>query len=116
MIRFVASVIGRVAAPPRFAARYGGEEFSVIFPSENGALVADLLEEIREEVSSRMLKRRSTADDLGKITISAGFAERRPGESAHALMGRADAALYASKRTGRNRVTAALKDAVVEAA
>lgn len=114
VIRYVASVIGRVAAPPRFAARYGGEEFSVIFPGEAGAVVSQVLEEIREEVASRMLKRRSTAEDLGTVSVSAGFAERRAGESAHSLMERADKALYASKRGGRNRVTAALKE--VEAA
>lgn len=107
VIRYVASVIGRVAAPPRFAARYGGEEFAMIFPRESAALVAGTLEEIRVEVSSRMLKRRSTNEDLGAITISSGFAERRPGETGHSVMERADAALYTSKRGGRNRVTAA---------
>jgi diguanylate cyclase len=107
VIRYVASVIGRVAAPPRFAARYGGEEFAMIFPRESAVLVASTLEEIRVEVSSRMLKRRSTNEDLGAITISSGFAERRPGESGHSLMERADAALYTSKRGGRNRVTSA---------
>jgi diguanylate cyclase len=107
VIRYVASVIGRVAAPPRFAARYGGEEFAMIFPREASAVIAASLEEIRVEVSSRMLKRRSTNEDLGAITISSGFAERRPGESGHSIMERADAALYASKRNGRNRVTAA---------
>jgi len=107
VIRYVASVIGRVGAPPRLAARYGGEEFALIFPREGSELAAATLEEIREEVSSRMLKRRSTNDDLGAITVSAGLAQRRPKESAHNLMERADAALYASKRTGRNRVTSA---------
>ncbi|USQ93686.1 GGDEF domain-containing protein [Caulobacter sp. RL271] len=107
VIRYVASVIGRVAAPPRFAARYGGEEFAMIFPREASAIVATTLEEIRVEVSSRMLKRRSTNEDLGAITISSGFAERRPNETGHSIMERADAALYASKRGGRNRVTAA---------
>jgi diguanylate cyclase len=107
VIRYVASVIGRVAAPPRFAARYGGEEFAMIFPRDTAAVVASTLEEIRVEVSSRMLKRRSTNEDLGAITISSGFAERRPGETGHSVMERADAALYTSKRGGRNRVTAA---------
>jgi diguanylate cyclase len=105
VIRYVASVIGRVGAPPRFAARYGGEEFALIFPRESAAMAAEVLEEIREEVSSRMLKRRSTNDDLGAITVSAGLAEMRQGESAHSLMERSDGALYVSKRTGRNRVT-----------
>ena len=107
VIRYVASVIGRVAAMPRFAARYGGEEFAMIFPRESSAVVASCLEEIRVEVSSRMLKRRSTNEDLGTITISSGFAERHKDESGHSLMERADAALYASKRGGRNKVSSA---------
>ena len=109
VIRYVASVIGRVGAPPRFAARYGGEEFALIFPHEGADVAAVVLEEIREEVSSRMLKRRSTNDDLGAITVSVGLAQMRRGESAHSLMERSDNALYVSKRSGRNRVTSAEK-------
>ena len=116
VIRYVASVIGRMAAPPRFAARYGGEEFGVIFPGDAAGVVSQILEEIREEVCSRMLKRRSTAEELGKVSVSAGFAERRKGEEAHSLMERADAALYTSKRTGRNRVTTAPRDSDAAAA
>ncbi len=73
------------------------------------------LDRIREEVCSRVLKRRSTGEDLGAVTVSAGFAERLQGESVHSLMERADSALYTSKRAGRNRVTAAIK-AAAEAA
>ena len=116
VIRYVASVIGRMAPPPRFAARYGGEEFGLIFPGEAGALVRRTLEEIREEVVSRILKRRSTNEELGAVSVSAGYAERRRSESAHNLMERADAALYASKRSGRNRVSAAIREADTEAA
>ncbi|MFZ5669702.1 MAG: diguanylate cyclase domain-containing protein [Pseudomonadota bacterium] len=105
VIRYVASVIGRLGATPRFSARYGGEEFAVIFPGEDAALVEHALDEIRQEVASRMLKRRSTNEDLGTVTISAGLATRRPGETPACVMERADAALYASKRGGRNRVT-----------
>ena len=105
VLRYVASVIGRVGAPPRFAARYGGEEFAIIFARESQRQVERTLNEIREEVSSRMLKRRSTNEDLGAVTISAGFAERRHGEAIHMIVERADRALYVSKRTGRNRVT-----------
>jgi diguanylate cyclase len=107
VLRYVASVIGRLAPTPRFAARYGGEEFAMIFPGERAHDVAKTLERIRKEVSSRALKRRSTGEDLGAITLSAGLADLRIAEDAVALIDRADEALYASKRTGRNRVTVA---------
>jgi diguanylate cyclase len=114
VIRYVSSVIGRMAPPPRFAARYGGEEFAMIFPGERAQDVLQTLEDIREEVSSRILKRRSTHEDLGTITISAGFAQIHPNEAVHSLIDRADQALYASKRGGRNRVS--LAKSVAEAA
>ena len=107
VLRYVASVIGRVGATPRFSARYGGEEFAIICPGEAQVAVNAALEEIRLEIGSRVLKRRSTNEDLGNITVSAGFAVRHPGESAHSLMERADAALYASKHGGRNQVSMA---------
>jgi len=105
VIRFVASVIGRVAETPRFAARYGGEEFCIIFPDESAAAAETIVEGIRDEISTRMLKRRSTTEDLGMITVSVGLAQRTPKEPVHSIIDRADAALYASKRNGRNRVT-----------
>jgi diguanylate cyclase len=105
VLRFVASVIGRFAAPPRLAARYGGEEFGLIFPGDPASTVETLVNHIREEIGSRVLKRRSTNEDLGEVTISAGVAQFRPGDTLGCLIERADAALYASKRAGRNRVT-----------
>ena len=107
-------MIGRMGSPPRVAARYGGEEFAIIFPNEGGRTAEAVLEEIRIEVGSRSLKRRSTNEDLGAITVSAGFAERLAGESISNLIERADAAMYASKRGGRNRTTAAPSVAAVE--
>jgi diguanylate cyclase (GGDEF) domain len=107
VLRYVSSVIGRMGASPRLAARYGGEEFAVIFPAEQMANAHAVLEEIRVEVSSRALKRRSTNEDLGAITVSSGLAERHPGESSASLVERADTALYASKHAGRNRTTVA---------
>jgi diguanylate cyclase len=115
VIRYVASVIGRAGRSPRVAARYGGEEFAIIFPGEDAEAAMAVLEDIREEVSSRVLKRRSTNEDLGAITISAGLAERKASEAVSGLVERADAALYASKRGGRNRTTAA-EPAAAEAA
>lgn len=113
VLRYVSTVLSRICVGRRFAARFGGEEFAIIFPGESSGAVMSALESIRQEVSSRGLRRRSTNDDLGAVTISAGFAERQAGESAASLLERADAALYASKRGGRNKVSSAppLKDA-----
>jgi diguanylate cyclase len=105
VLRYVASVMGRVAKAPRLAARYGGEEFAMIFPKENIDQVHRALETIRKEIASRSLRRRSTDDELGAVTLSVGFAERRPDETAASLLERADTALYASKHAGRNCVT-----------
>jgi diguanylate cyclase len=105
VLRYVASVMGRVAKAPRLAARYGGEEFAMIFPKENIDQVHRALETIRKEIASRSLRRRSTDDELGAVTLSVGFAERRPDETVSSLLERADTALYASKHAGRNCVT-----------
>ncbi|RAK69029.1 GGDEF domain-containing protein [Phenylobacterium kunshanense] len=107
VIRYVASVIGRIADAPRFAARYGGEEFAVIFPGETPETAVTAMEAARAEISSRILKRRSTNEDLGAITISSGIAQRRPGEAPATLIESADRALYASKHAGRNRTSVA---------
>lgn len=105
VLRFVASVLARHGLTPRFAARYGGEEFAMLFPGENPSKVMSALDVIREEIASRVLKRRSTNEDLGAVTISMGVATMRAGEKCASLTERADAALYSSKRNGRNRVT-----------
>jgi diguanylate cyclase len=115
VIRYVASVIGRVGEPPRLAARYGGEEFAIVFPGATAANVAAELEEARREIGSRALKRRSTNDDLGAVTVSMGVAEYASNESMVSFMERADSALYASKRGGRDRVTIAAPEIAPEA-
>ena len=108
VIRFVASVIGRSASEGvRFAARYGGEEFAVVFPGETSHSAREILEAAREEISSRILKRRSTNEDLGAITISTGIADHQGDEQPASLLDRADGALYASKNGGRNRTSIA---------
>jgi diguanylate cyclase len=116
VIRFVTSVLGRMSTHPRFAARYGGEEFAVIFPGETPEAAAQVVETAREEIASRILKRRSTNEDLGAITISTGVALLAAGDTPAALIERADGALYAAKRAGRNRTLVAKPGAESRAA
>ena len=107
VLRYVASVLARIGRPPRMAARYGGEEFGLLFPGETSAQIERLLNEARQEIASRVLKRRSTNEDLGTVTISVGVAQRQYGEDSFDLLDRADKALYHSKNAGRNRVSVA---------
>jgi diguanylate cyclase len=86
------------------AARYGGEEFAIILPKtrlSSATLVAD---HVRRAVCAKKMKKRTTGETIGYVTISMGVAQFRPGESLAALMARADGALYAAKDAGRNRV------------
>jgi diguanylate cyclase len=86
-------------------ARLGGEEFALIAPMTDRKSGMVLAEKIRKAVEGKRLVRRASNEDLGKITISLGVSERRSGEKPGNMVERADAALYASKRNGRNRVS-----------
>lgn len=87
-------------------ARYGGEEFSAILPGASPAEALDVAEAMRASVEALALT--SPAPD-GRVTVSIGAARMTEidSESGQRLIERADAALYDSKRAGRNRVTAA---------
>ena len=79
-------------------ARYGGEEFAVLLVDTVGDGALHVAERIRKRVEEEEFAGR-------KITISIGMAEFPVhGHSAEAVISRADEALYAAKRAGRNRI------------
>jgi diguanylate cyclase len=110
IIRFIASTLKNAAHSDFCVARYGGEEFAVVMPRISLAEARMLAESVRATVESKKLFRRSTNDDLGRVTVSLGIARYRYGEPSEALIERADACLYASKRAGRNRLTTDLDE------
>lgn len=87
------------------AARYGGEEFGIILPSTPLHAAVKVADQIRIAIMAKELIKRSTGESLGRITMSFGIAAYRKDERLESFFERADAALYASKRNGRNRVT-----------
>jgi diguanylate cyclase len=89
------------------AARFGGEEFAVVLPNTGLQGGMALAETIRKTISSKKLVRRGSDVELGAITLSLGVAEYVAGEPVESLIRRADQALYAAKRGGRNRAVAA---------
>lgn len=84
-------------------ARFGGEEFAVILPGADGKSAHKNAETVRQSLLTRDLIKRSTGESLGRITISLGLAVYRPGDTETAIIDRADTALLAAKRLGRNR-------------
>jgi diguanylate cyclase len=104
VLRMVAMSVRQNVKDQHIAARYGGEEFVVVLPNTILQAAATLGEYIRTAVMTKELKKRSTGENLGRITVSIGVAALRPGETPQALIERADSCLYAAKRSGRNRV------------
>lgn len=83
------------------SARYGGEEFAVLLPDTVGEAALEVAERVRSRVARQEFPGR-------KITLSVGLAEfPRDGDTAERLIASADAALYAAKREGKNRIVRA---------
>jgi two-component system cell cycle response regulator len=101
------SVSGRLRKVEReydVLARYGGEEFLIIAPDtdRDGAVI--LGERARGQFAEHAV---SFPGGSVSVTLSAGVASLLPADSADGLLGRADAALYESKRKGRDCVSPA---------
>jgi diguanylate cyclase (GGDEF)-like protein len=96
-----AGLLHDCAPAAAIVARIGGEEFAVLLPNatlHTGRLFA---EAVRMQFTA--LRIPGIPADL-RCTASFGIAETGGGESLSDLRRRADAALYAAKRSGRDRV------------
>ncbi|QDT15429.1 diguanylate cyclase [Alienimonas californiensis] len=82
--------------------RYGGEEFVVVCPQTDLAAAAKRADRLRRVIAETKVNGRSQP----RPTASFGVAAAEPGDTVESLVQRADAALYLSKDTGRNKVTA----------
>lgn len=87
-----------------FFVRYGGEEFIVYYSGADKKQTLILAEKLRTAVAHEKIEHVGSA--LGHITVSIGvhWEVPQPGSMLHELVMRADAALYAAKDAGRNRV------------
>jgi diguanylate cyclase (GGDEF)-like protein len=81
----------------RIIGRVGGEEFALLLPGASAAHAEVLTRGLCEEIAR-------IAVDRFSCTASVGIAEWRTGESLSDLLHRADLALLAAKRNGRNRI------------
>ena len=86
------------------AARPGGDEFAILLQQTPLAGARALAEQIRTAVAAGRIRRPDSKEQEGSVTLSIGVAAGGSDDSLETLLGRADAALYAAKRAGRNRV------------
>lgn len=79
-----------------FIARSGGEEFSVILTGE--IELKEIIEEIKHALAVISIEN-------NPVTFSLGVSEKKEHQTTSSALAAADAALYESKRNGKNKIT-----------
>jgi diguanylate cyclase (GGDEF)-like protein len=102
----LASRLSTLVRPSDSVVRYGGEEFLLLLPGVTSAAALRIAERARAGIAVSQINDHEAGL---RITVSMGVAERKSGESRDVLIRRADAALYAAKQAGRNRVVIAVE-------
>ena len=87
---------------PDLLARVGGEKFALLLPETPLAAARAVAERLRQDIGDTPILH---AGEQFNIAVSVGVSEARlDSQGAAGLIRRADEALYAAKRAGRNRV------------
>jgi diguanylate cyclase (GGDEF)-like protein len=102
LLRNIATLLKQGVRPHDVVGRYGGDEFVIGLVRTNAATARRIAERLRASVEAAHLRR---ADGLPIVTLSIGVVTKRDeSEGVPTLISRADAAMYAAKAAGRNRV------------
>ncbi|HEX8582634.1 MAG TPA: diguanylate cyclase [Acidimicrobiales bacterium] len=100
----VADALGLATRGEDLAGRWGGEEFLVVLSDADASGALAAAERIRTELGALHL---SLPPDHRSLTVSIGVALLAGDDLPMTLVGRADAALYEAKSSGRNPVVLA---------
>jgi diguanylate cyclase (GGDEF)-like protein/PAS domain S-box-containing protein len=102
VLKAAAEALRSTARGADIVARFGGEEFVLVLPDTSAEMAMRIAERLRLAIEAL-----STEVDgqVIRVTASFGVAQRAAQESQLEVLERADAALYSSKKEGRNRVT-----------
>ncbi len=105
VLKGFAERVRKVIRVPDLICRLGGEEFVIVMPDTHLDVAARIAERVRAEIER---DRFMLTEDGARIaiTVSIGLAERGHDGQPDGLFRRADRALYRSKTSGRNRVSA----------
>lgn len=108
VLKAVAAVVKQETRAHDLVGRFGGEEFVALLPSTSKADAIVTAERIRQRVSELIISTKTnegSAVDIERQTASIGVAAYPlDGGSIEEVMASADAAVYAAKHGGRNRV------------
>ncbi len=102
VLKRLGAVLNSLVYDTDFVARYGGEEFAIVLPRAEPAGVLRKAEAIRAAIEAELF---SVGFEELRVTVSIGLAHfPRDASTPDEMVARADAALYAAKSAGRNRV------------
>jgi len=101
VIKECAKTLGRTFRASDRIFRYGGEEFVVVIYNSDKEEVNQRAERFRERMEALRLEHPLV------ITVSAGITQFRDNEPIDVFVARADKAMYAAKRGGRNNIVLA---------
>jgi diguanylate cyclase (GGDEF)-like protein len=106
VLKRVARVLAQSARRPLdLVARYGGEEFVIVLYDTTRAHAAALAERIVDSVQGLGIANAgSGCAPVVTVSVGVAFVQPAPGRSPDGFVQLADAALYAAKDAGRNRV------------
>ncbi|PMP93538.1 MAG: hypothetical protein C0173_00450 [Desulfurella sp.] len=82
--------------------RYGGDEFVVLMPETDINSAKKVAEKFVQKMSKVVFRKK---DEEFKVTFSIGLTSVRKDDTFESIMERVDAALYSSKRSGKNSIT-----------
>lgn len=103
VLRVVARTLEGATRSFDVVGRWGGEEFLAVLSNTSAADVENIADRYRALVERSDV---TVGPHRVRVTVSAGAATARAGDSAKAVFERVDRLLYRSKESGRNRVSA----------
>lgn len=101
VMQYVARILLEVVGEKGDVFRFGGEEFTILLPGATDTDAEKVAEHLRQAVESAPLSYRGRL--LDPVTISLGISTSPQGGPVSSVLERADRALLAAKKNGRNQ-------------